>query len=59
MGFQLLHAAADEVVMEYTVGPQHLQPYGIVHGGVHCAAVESTCSLGAGLNAMAGRRPGR
>ena len=28
------------------------QPYGIVHGGVHCAAVETVCSTGAALNAI-------
>jgi len=53
MGFRYVHATPDEVVMEYEVGPQHRQPYGIVHGGVHCAIVESACSAGAGLAAMA------
>jgi uncharacterized protein (TIGR00369 family) len=35
------------------VDERHHQPYGIVHGGVHCSAVESVCSTGAGLDAMA------
>jgi uncharacterized protein (TIGR00369 family) len=53
MGFELLSATRDEVVLEYEVTEKHLQPYGIVHGGVHCAAVESACSTGAGVDAIA------
>ncbi len=52
MGFHYLRATRDEVVLEYVVGAQHIQPYGIVHGGVHCGAVESACSVGAALDAM-------
>lgn len=51
MGIRVLRASPEEVVLEYEVGPQHLQPYGIVHGGLHCAAVETACSTGAGINA--------
>ncbi len=53
MGFRIVNAELDEVVLEYDVDERHLQPYGIVHGGIHCAAVESACSTGAGINAMA------
>lgn len=53
MGFRFVRASRDEVVLEYEVGMHHHQPYGIVHGGVHCAAVESACSTGAGFDAMA------
>lgn len=52
LAFQVVSASVDEVIIEYEVDAQHRQPYGIVHGGVHCAAVESACSIGAGLNAM-------
>jgi uncharacterized protein (TIGR00369 family) len=52
MGFRYLRASRDEVAVEYTVGEQHLQPYGIVHGGVHCGAIETVCSVGAALDAM-------
>jgi 1,4-dihydroxy-2-naphthoyl-CoA hydrolase len=34
----------------------HLQPYGIVHGGVYAAVAESAASLGAHLSAV-GRDP--
>ena len=49
LGFTLDEANGDRVVLSWTVGPQHLQAYGIVHGGVHCAAVESSASIGAAL----------
>ena len=53
MGLVFLTATGDEVVAEFEVGPQHLQPYGIVHGGVYCGAVETTCSVGAGMYSAA------
>lgn len=52
MGVTITHATADEVRAELTVGPEHLQGYGIVHGGVHCGLVESLASIGAALYAM-------
>lgn len=53
MGFRILHADRDRVEIEYTIDEQHRQPYGIVHGGVHCGVIESACSTGAALDAMA------
>jgi uncharacterized protein (TIGR00369 family) len=52
MGFRFVRMTRDEVVIEYTIDDRHRQPYGIVHGGVHCAVVETACSTGAALNAM-------
>jgi uncharacterized protein (TIGR00369 family) len=52
MGLRFSRATADEVVGEVTVGEQHLQPYGIVHGGVHTGIIEAACSTGAALHAM-------
>jgi 1,4-dihydroxy-2-naphthoyl-CoA hydrolase len=52
MGFDLLVATRDEVVVEYTIEDRHRQPYGIVHGGVHCAVFETVCSTGAAMDAM-------
>lgn len=52
MGFRMVKVSPDEVVMEYDVDERHRQPYGIVHGGVHCAAVETVCSIAASVNAM-------
>ncbi len=53
MGLRIVRASRDEVVAEYTIDARHHQPYGIVHGGVHCSAVESVCSIGAGLDGVA------
>src|SRR5258706_15665655 len=53
MGFRYVRATRDEVVVEYEVRDVHKQPYGIVHGGVHCGVVEAVCSTGAAMDAMA------
>jgi uncharacterized protein (TIGR00369 family) len=53
MGLHLTVATADEVRCEWEVGPQHLQGYGIVHGGVHCGVIETLASVGAAVVAMA------
>lgn len=52
MGLRLVSASRDEVVAEYDVDDRHRQPYGIVHGGMHCGAVEMVCSTGAAIDAM-------
>jgi uncharacterized protein (TIGR00369 family) len=53
MGFRYVRASRDEVVVEYDVAAIHRQPYGIVHGGVHCGVIEAVCSTGAAMDAMA------
>ena len=52
MGVNITSATADEVRAELTVGPEHLQGYGIVHGGVHSGVIESLASIGAALFAF-------
>jgi 1,4-dihydroxy-2-naphthoyl-CoA hydrolase len=52
MSVTITHATADEVRAELTVGPEHLQGYGIMHGGVHCGLIESLASIGAALHAL-------
>jgi uncharacterized protein (TIGR00369 family) len=52
MGVTITLATRDEVRAELTVGPEHLQGYGIVHGGVHCGLIESLASIGAALFAL-------
>jgi len=49
LGVRTVRASADEVVLEYDIDHRHRQPYGIVHGGMHCLVVESACSIGAGF----------
>jgi len=46
---KITSATKDEVRAEMTIGPQHLQAYGIVHGGVHCGVIETLASIGAYL----------
>jgi len=50
-GLVFVRATASEVVAEMTIRADHLQPMGIVHGGVYCALVETTTSVGAGIHA--------
>jgi 1,4-dihydroxy-2-naphthoyl-CoA hydrolase len=45
-------ASADEVECELPVGPDLLQPYGLVHGGVYSSMIETAASVGAALFAM-------
>lgn len=49
LGFTTSVVSPDEVVVEWEVTPAHHQPYGIVHGGVYCAAVETAASIGAAV----------
>jgi 1,4-dihydroxy-2-naphthoyl-CoA hydrolase len=49
LGIELVEASADRVVMRWTVRPEVTQPYGIVHGGTYCTAVESSASVGAAI----------
>jgi 1,4-dihydroxy-2-naphthoyl-CoA hydrolase len=52
MGVTITLATKDEVRAELTIREEHLQGYGIVHGGVHCGIVESLASIGAALFAI-------
>src|SRR4051794_36059896 len=49
LGMTLEEATADRVVLRWSVRPEITQPYGIVHGGTYCTAVESSASVGAAL----------
>ena len=49
-GLRFVSASADHVTGELVVGPQHLQPYGLVHGGVYAGMVETLASVGAALD---------
>lgn len=51
MGLTYTSVSDTLVEAEWTIGPEHLQPHGIVHGGVHCGVIESLCSIGAGVAA--------
>lgn len=48
-GFEMTEATPDRVVLEWDVAAKHHQPYGIVHGGVYCAAIETAASVAGAL----------
>lgn len=52
LDIDLTEAAPDLVRCRLEVTEIHHQPYGLVHGGVHCAIVETLASTGAALWAM-------
>jgi 1,4-dihydroxy-2-naphthoyl-CoA hydrolase len=49
IGLQILEAGPDRVVGSLEIRPYLLQPYGILHGGVLCAIVETVGSVGAAV----------
>lgn len=52
MGLRFVSATPSELVAELTVDARHLQPYGLVHGGVYAGMIEALCSTGAALDVM-------
>lgn len=52
-GLRFTLATANRVGAEWTIAEQHLQAYGIVHGGVHCGVIETLASVGAAVFASA------
>jgi 1,4-dihydroxy-2-naphthoyl-CoA hydrolase len=52
MGIHFIAANADEVRCQLEVSTQHLQGYGIVHGGVHSGLIETMASVGAAAAAL-------
>lgn len=44
LGVEHVELGPDKVVVRFAIGEQHLQPFGIPHGGVYCAVHESTAS---------------
>ena len=49
LGIEFTELTGDRVVATWEAQPKHHQPYGIVHGGVHCSVVETLASVGAAL----------
>jgi uncharacterized protein (TIGR00369 family) len=46
---QFTKALPDEYEAEIEITDSHLQPYGLVHGGVYAGMIETLCSTGAAL----------
>ena len=47
LGVEHVEITTDRVVVRYTIGPEHLQPFGIPHGGIYCAVHETAASIAA------------
>ncbi|PRQ04416.1 putative esterase [Enhygromyxa salina] len=50
IGLHFVSVSYEEVVGKLELRPAHHQPYGLVHGGVYSAMVETIASVGAALN---------
>jgi 1,4-dihydroxy-2-naphthoyl-CoA hydrolase len=49
LGVQFEEVSGDRVTATWTAKPDLHQPYGIVHGGVHCSVIETLASVGAAI----------
>ena len=49
LGVEFTEVGGDRVVATWTAEPKLHQPYGIVHGGVHCSVIETLASAGAAV----------
>lgn len=56
LGLEFDLLSPDRVEAHVEVGPQHHQPYGIVHGGVYCSMVETLASVAAAMRVLADGR---
>ncbi|MGY1606573.1 MULTISPECIES: PaaI family thioesterase [unclassified Geodermatophilus] len=48
-GFDVAEASGTRVTGTVELGPDHHTPWGVVHGGVYCAVIESAASIGASV----------
>jgi len=49
LGIEFTEFGTERTVATCEITPELLQPYGIVHGGVHCALIETAASVAAAL----------
>jgi uncharacterized protein (TIGR00369 family) len=49
LGEERVEHGPDRTVLRFTIGEQHLQAFGIPHGGIYCSVHESAASMGASL----------
>ena len=49
LGLELTETTPDRVSATWAVRPDLHQPFGILHGGVHCSVVETLASIGGAL----------
>jgi len=53
LGLVIDEVTDDLVRAHLDAGPQHQQPYGVLHGGAWCSIVEEAASVGAGMRSLA------
>ena len=58
LGLRFASVTPERVLATLDAGPQHHQPYGVLHGGVYCSIVEAVASYGAGVAALAAGQRG-
>ena len=49
LGLKFEELTGDRVVCTWQAEPRMHQPYGILHGGIHCSVIETLASLGGAL----------
>lgn len=50
LGIRQLSLTKNKIILALTISDAHLQPYGILHGGVNAVMAETAASLGANAN---------
>ena len=53
IGVEYEEIGPDRCILTLDIDKRHLQPYGLVHGGVYCLLAETAASVGAATHAMA------
>jgi len=51
LGIEAQEAGPDRCVVHLEIDERHLQPYGIVHGGIYATMAESAASIGGAMHA--------
>lgn len=49
IGLEYTDLSGDRIEARWTASEKHHQPFGIVHGGVHCSVTEALGSIAASL----------
>ncbi len=49
LGLRFTKATPDEFIAELDINDIHLQPYGLVHGGVYASMIETLCSTASAI----------
>ncbi len=52
IGIEYEEIGPDRCVLTLAIDERHLQPYGLVHGGIYCLLAETAASVGAAVYAM-------